>query len=304
MLLVASASAAVVHSLAVKNYRLQGYRPVRIETTPPGARVAVVRLNDATGEPNLDGTGVIQPRATTPVNLSLRPGNYLIEAALPGESQEIAFAEMFRTIPAAGRTTGDMRRENRDNGRDEDTFYFSVDIYSTVEAPKKMLAVPIAENFRRKNPLLPKLLYVDATETKPKRAPNATKRYLSFTAAVFQAQQSGNRLASAAEYEAIEAAARNNEIFDPATGQPAQIVDLFDDVAEWTTTKYQLVAAGRTEFVTPVQDSHLLAGYGDPGKLPGLMRTKDNKLIASTKLYSASIGYRGVRSGAPRFVKP
>ena len=38
MVLVASTSGAIVHSFAEKNYRLQGYRPVRIETTPPGSR--------------------------------------------------------------------------------------------------------------------------------------------------------------------------------------------------------------------------------------------------------------------------
>jgi tRNA A-37 threonylcarbamoyl transferase component Bud32 len=304
MVLVVTTSGAIVHSFAAKNYRLQGYRPVRIETIAPGARVAIVRLNDATGEPNSDGTGIIRPRDLTPLNVLLKPGNYLIEAVLAGENKAVAFAETYRTIPAAGRTTDEMRRENRENGRDEDTFYFSLDIYPTTEATKRMLAVPIAESLRRENPLLPKLLYVDPAETKPKIPRRATKRYLSFTAAVFQAQQCGNRLASAAEYEAIQAAALNNEIFDPATGKPAQIVDLFGGVAEWTTTKYQLVAAGRTEFVTPVQDSRVLAGYGDPDKLPGLMRTKDNKLIASTKFYSASIGFRGVRSGAPRFVKP
>jgi hypothetical protein len=131
-----------------------------------------------------------------------------------------------------------------------------------------------------------------------------TKRYLSFTSAVYQAQQSGNRIPSAAEYEAIELAARNHEIFDPATGKPAEIEDLFAGVAEWTTTRYQVVAAGRTEFVSPVQDNRLLGGYGDPDELPGLSRTNDNKLYASTKFYSAYIGFRGVRSGAPRFVKP
>jgi hypothetical protein len=197
-----------------------------------------------------------------------------------------------------------MRKENSANGRDEDTFYFSVDIYAASKAAKKMLAVPVAESLRRKNTLLPKLLYVEATESKPNIVPKATKRYLSFTAAVYQAQQSGNRIPSAAEYEAIERAARNHEIFDPVTGKPAEIEDLFGGVAEWTTTRYQVVAAGRTEFVSPVQDNRLLAGYGDPDELPGLARTNDNKLYASTKFYSASIGFRGIRSGAPRFVKP
>jgi serine/threonine-protein kinase len=304
MVLIVSASGAVIRSLSEKNHRLQGYRPVRIQTTPPGARVAIVRLNDATGEPNHGGRGVVRPDDATPCELLLKPGNYLIEAVLPENNQVVAFTEVYRTIPAAGRTAEHMRQKNREHGRDEDTFYFSVDIYAAAKATKKMLAVPIAESLRRKNSLLPKLLYVDATETKPKITPRVTKRYLSFSAAIYQAQQCGNRLPSAAEYEAIERAARNHEIVDPETGKPAEIEDLLDGVAEWTTTRYQLVAAGRTEFVSPVQDNRLLAGYGDPDQLPGLMRTDDNKLYASTKFYSVSIGFRGVRSGAPRFVKP
>jgi serine/threonine-protein kinase len=304
MALVISISGAVVYSLAAKVHRLQGYRPVRVETTPPGARVAIVRLNDATGEPNPDGSGITRPHGSTPLNLSLKPGNYLIEAVLQHENEETAFTERYRTIPAAGRTTDEMRRENRANGREEDTFYFSLDVDSTTAGTRKMLAVPISDRLRHENPLLPKLLYVDTNETRPKNPLRGTKRYLSFTAAVFDAQQSGNRIASAAEYEAIQVAALNNEIFEPTSGKPAQIVDLFGGAAEWTTTKYQLIAAGRAEFVTPVTDYRMLAGYGDPDELPSLTQIEDNKLIASTKLYSASIGFRGVRSGAPRFVKP
>ena len=167
-----------------------------------------------------------------------------------------------------------------------------------------MLAVPISENFRRKNPLLPKLLYVDATETIPKRAPNATKRYLSFTAAVFQAQQSGNRLAMAPpntrQLKLLHATTKSSILQPDSRPKLSTCLTTSPNGPLRNSNLSPLVV----QFVTPAQDSRVLAGYGDPDKLPGLMRTEDNKLIASTKLYSASIGFRGVRSGGPRFVKP
>jgi hypothetical protein len=141
-------------------------------------------------------------------------------------------------------------------------------------------------------------------ETKPKTDPHSKKRFFTLSGALFEAQKSNKRIASAAEYEAIQLAALNDEVFDPATGKPAQIVDLFGGVAEWTTTKYEVRYRIDAKSATRLQDSRVLAGYGDPDKLTGLERTPDNKLIASPKVSSAFIGFRGVRTGTPRFIKP
>ena len=117
-------------------------------------------------------------------------------------------------------------------------------------------------------------------------------------------EQKSKRLPSAAEYEAIVQAAKESAVSDVASGEPAKIEDLFGGVAEWTTTKWHARVKGPAAVAIKIQNSHELAGYGDPDKLPGLTRMPDNKLIAPPEIPSSSIGFRGVRSGTPRFVKP
>ena len=129
---------------------------------------------------------------------------------------------------------------------------------------RKNAAVPIAESFRRENPLLPKVLYVDATETKPEIESKSKKKFITFTEARLKAEYSGNRLARPLNTKHIERPAQDNEIFDAITGKPAQIVDLFGGVAEWTTTKYRAITVDNSR--RKPQDSYVLAGYGDPDK--------------------------------------
>ena len=55
-------ASTTITSLQNRNRRLAGFRPVRITTTPSGARVALVPIDPDTNEPNLDPAGIVRPR--------------------------------------------------------------------------------------------------------------------------------------------------------------------------------------------------------------------------------------------------
>jgi serine/threonine-protein kinase len=70
--------------------------PVRIESEPAGARIAIALIDESTATP-ISGQ-VIKPAGATPVVVDLRPGNYLIVADIPG----FGFHEVYRTVPREG----------------------------------------------------------------------------------------------------------------------------------------------------------------------------------------------------------
>jgi formylglycine-generating enzyme required for sulfatase activity len=72
----------------------QQARLVAIETEPPDALVAVVRVSDETGEP--DPNDVLRPSRRTPLSLTLEPGRYLLEVEVPDHG----FHQVYRTVPS------------------------------------------------------------------------------------------------------------------------------------------------------------------------------------------------------------
>lgn len=67
---------------------------VRLETVPTGARVAFFRRDDYSGEP---ATEPVQSPAKSPIQISLKPGNYLVVAEL----DDGRFHEVFRRVPVS-----------------------------------------------------------------------------------------------------------------------------------------------------------------------------------------------------------
>ena len=90
---VACASLAAVSRLATRNHELLGLRAISIATEPPGAKVAFVPLNKATGELELPAT-VFAPRKM-PAEMELLPGDYFVVAVLP----DGRFHEVLRHVP-------------------------------------------------------------------------------------------------------------------------------------------------------------------------------------------------------------
>ncbi len=313
-LLVAMAGVRIA-ALTEKNYALQGYRPVYVTTEPAGARVAFVPIDERTGEPNPDPAGIIRPRGTTPLTVDLKPGRYFVEAVSPGTSATPDFAEVYRTVDRP--RTMPKRPAHIDWRYDrEQAVPLQIKIPTTAEIVANMVRVPIGEATRRNNPLLPKVLYVDAKETAPGDHWPASKEslvfvvtnddgdpYIPFYGANLWAESQFKRLPTAAEYDAIAESAKHQQLTVFGSGEPAVIEDLFGGVAEWTTSKYFFSGTHAENVVEKLGDRLVLKGYGNPDNFPGLFRSVDGQLLGARQEASPRIGFRGVRSGAPRFVK-
>jgi formylglycine-generating enzyme required for sulfatase activity len=71
-------------------------RQVQFTTAPEGARVVFVPVDLDTGEPIADEA--IRPKKSTPLDVRLAPGRYLVTAVIEGRG----FHEVYRTVPAEG----------------------------------------------------------------------------------------------------------------------------------------------------------------------------------------------------------
>lgn len=303
----------VIASLQQKNYRLQGYRQVLITTVPAGARVAVVPIDSRTGELNPDPSCIMRLPGTTPIKTELTPAEYFIEAVLPGDHETPDFAEAYRTVTPE--TVPRRKTHNNANAEGEQSaITFIIEIHRTREAIARMVPVTISEEFRRANALLPKVIYVDARKTTlasgkesnevlVKKNLNIDLREGAITLDLAKrlAELSGKRLASALEYEAIINWA-NDQLSRSGSTKKIEIEDLSSGAAEWTTTVRNASAKGVPRDITRLRNMRVLAGPSDVKQLRGIQRWLDGTLIAPPDFESSMIGFRGVRSGSPRFV--
>jgi serine/threonine-protein kinase len=305
---VVATASAMINSLTEQNYRLQGYVPVRVSSRPSGARVAFVPIDERTGEPSANPRTIIRPRSTTPLTLQLKPGNYFAEAVVAGDQGAPDIAEVYKTVKEPVNLPPSTVKVSRNDGDDERLNEIFIDIAPTKDVVAGMVVVPIDEDLRRKNPILPKLLYVDAKETIPSSRDfknDKGEEYIGYETARFLAERRRRmRLPSAAEYDAIAKVVNDRTVQPSASRGAATVDDLVGGLAEWTTTKYAF--PGREQQLnsgSKLRDMHVLKGYGDPAKLPGLMRAPDDaSLIAAPDSKSPMIGFRCVRSGNPRFI--
>ncbi len=91
--IVAMAATGAAYHTARKNHDLLGLRMIALSTEPSGARVAFVPLSKIDGEPS--GTDVIKPSTRSPLRQELKPGDYLVIAAL----DDGRFHEVYRHVP-------------------------------------------------------------------------------------------------------------------------------------------------------------------------------------------------------------
>lgn len=70
-----------------------GLRNVVLQTDPPGAEVVFVPINEVTREPIEEQ--IVRPSMLSPVEVSLKPGNYLVVA----ERKDHGFHEVYRIVP-------------------------------------------------------------------------------------------------------------------------------------------------------------------------------------------------------------
>jgi serine/threonine-protein kinase len=293
-----AAAGAIIAALVEKNYALAGYQTVRIMTEPAGARVALVPIDERTGEPNPDSAGIIRPRGVTPLTILAKPGKYLVEAVVPTSGDLPDFAEVRFAVA----------ERSIDQEDDDIETVLRIRIRNTEDVVNDMVRVTIAEDERRKNALLPEVLYVDRHETAPEVNHDVEHSENEGESSFFGIEGSNNaaealskRLPTAAEYDAVVNYVRQAERAPTGSGNPA-IEGLFGGLAEWTTTTSDFSSAGARGPVAIRRNLMVLKGYDDTEVYPQTLRTPDGKLLSPSETSSPGIGWRGVRSGAPRFV--
>lgn len=307
-------ASTTISSLQNRNKRLAGFRPVRITTTPSGARVALVPLDPRTNEP--DPAGIVCPAETTPLTTELKAGTYLVEAVLPG-GETPDFMEVYRTVFESGRVSALLKRRNNELGLAPDTCLFQdINIVPSGETIKKMVQIQIPEDVRKRNLSLPARLYVDERQTTPEalvqnpefkpllRVASDGSSNISYASAVKWAELNQTRLASSAEYDAMTAAVERGQAKLVATGSTVTMADLFDDFPELSTTTKTDSSMGGRATARHLSDIHVLKGFKNSNTPSKLLPWADGVSLAGPNAESPKISIRGVRSATPRFVKP
>jgi serine/threonine protein kinase len=309
-------ASTMITSLQNRNRHLAGFRPVRITTTPSGAHVAIVPINPDTNEPNPDPAGIVRPAAATPLTTELKGGTYLVEAVLP-DGDRPDFVEVYRTVTDRNSLLNAKKHKNEQMGLEPETCIFrDIVILPQGDVAKKMVQIPIPEDARQRNPLLPTKLYVDANQTTAvELARHASfKGLLSVTdteepcivyqSAIRWAELHQTRLPSRAEYDAIIAAVERGEAQSVANGESAKMDDLFDGFPEWSTTIQVDSRIGGNRAVRQLRAMHVLKGFARSNELIDTFTWFGDSLLADPEVRSAKVSIRGVRSATPRFVKP
>ena len=309
-IIILALSSFAISSLHKQIRRLEGIRPVYINTEPKGAHVVLVPIDPETNEPSSNAAEIIRPLGETPLTTEAKSGRYLLEAELTGSDGPM-FAEVYRTVTELSRQSEDTTRANIKSGLDPETCRLSsISLKPTADVTCQMVKIIIDDESRRLNPLLPVELYVDMQQTLPNDGDSLNPKIahqlnrtsqgepcITYHAAIDWAEQNHKRIPSAAEYDAIAKAIERGEVSQPMN-------DLFDDRPEYTTTIKVDPAITGNAVMNHLYEMHILKGYGDATNLPEMVKWTDGSLLAPHDYKSAKIGIRGVRSGTPRFLIP
>ncbi len=271
--LLAMVSLGGVWIEARRNRELLGLQTVAIATEPAGARVALVALDETTGEP--DPERVVRPASRTPLLLEIQPGDYLVVAAL----DDGRFHEVFRHVPAKDGSVPEAFDHQFWKIREDGTVHVPP-IYipesSVQESMVRFEGSPDFEMGIEQSPTTPRVrrsvdsFYLDACEFTVgdlkrhhfgsmgvvagwKQAPDTYAARVDYDKAVSIAECLGKRLPFEAEFEYAatrqdvqyipvdESEAQANGTQPPNLEEPTQgrarIRGLLSNVAEWTATR-------------------------------------------------------------------
>jgi formylglycine-generating enzyme required for sulfatase activity len=327
-------------------------RPVTITTNPTGARVTFVPIDPDTGLPIAERA--VRPKGLTPVSTRLEPGRYLVVAVIEGHG----FHEVYRTVPEPGGEQGIGRYLHQRwtlaadgavqlpeiaaipltadavNGMayfDGGEFRVGLDNHPAVPAHRRTIApyylapheVTVAE-FRRVVGVLPTAFQENSKLTEDLHP----MTFVSYSAALDYAEQSGMRLPSEFEYEFAATAAGTRRfpwgnddkltdwVFRPVrlpdfdvTDTRVRVHGLYSGVAEWTDsvlTPYpahdrlppMLIEANRHTRV--VRGGPVSVAEGAPKRIEWIAGPTQRHAMDMERPYPG-LGFRCARGAAPRF---
>jgi len=323
--LAAALAIGVAGVLARENQALQGFVPVSLETNPPGARLVFVPLDEMTQEPKEDEA--VHPKTRSPVSVKLKPGDYLVVAALDGGR----FHEVFRHIP---RDRSEMVGTNRHqwwHWKEGEVVLWPIEIPElTVTEGMALVETPRNAENNKDGSQYP--FYMDSRELTYRDCPHCLRpQYVdaqrvaqvgfhdmpitvNFDQACLFAEKMGKRLPTAAEFERAAALPRRSQCdsdqdgplkdFGPAgtpecdqVGDQTPIAGLYSNVAEWTTTVLPDEDKDKRNFMKPPgrtfpfpNNCRIVKG-GDQAVIEG-----DPTLLAEHRDPAASFGLERYRS--------
>lgn len=296
--LIAASSAFSAFRLAGENKSLLGLQTVSLSTEPTGAWLAIARLDEATNEPS--STDIVRPSSRTPLEVELKPGNYLVVAKLDDGS----FHEVYRHVPRPGESLSGVFAQSRWQKADDNRVTLPSIRIPPRTTPQGMVLVG-ATNPGSESPLATGL-YVDdhdftiaemsaAYQGAPLRLLRVLpgdpqdRAAVDFDRALVTAEKCGKRLPSEAEFEL---AFRNSPGLSPQG-------------AIWTTSRDPRSMALEDSAVPPLLSELRIVRGG---------RMVDNKIVAATDAETSEqrialprstlrtgLGMRCVRSAHPRF---
>ena len=286
--------------------------PVRFATTPAGAEVTVVRLDDELGEP--DPETLVRLPGVSPVTTRLAGGRYLIVAVRQDEGEELKFCEQYLSVPNKfeGQDVSARRgNDGLDNGVFEDD-HWTFEDPMVLRGDEEFSHLPLCE------PVSPGIVPVriEPAEASRATASDALPQMLwglddperpIETIVVFaesELNDRGLRMPSVLEWdgalrEAAEAVANDADL------SPAGSVSLESlrwGVPEWTNTRVgdasfqgKAVAGVLPDYL---RFRYIVAGGQETASGEGPPSMKGCYQIADAN--EMGIGYRGVRSVRPR----
>ena len=309
--------------LSQKNYELLGVKPVALTTEPPGAYTVFVPISDADGRPDPNSDAVV--RGVTPIECDLKPGNYLVVAALPNGR----FHEVIRHVPRDPESIAGAGNHQFWRVRDDGVVKLpTINIPPRTVTDGMTLVSPSATHSPPDDRIDSELevgsLYMDAKEftwgerrrwmrigVNVVQGPQSEWVPATYDEAMRWAENRGKRLMTKEEYEYAAAALAQARRETAADGGPASKyspVDLTPQVPEWTSS--QVISHQSTQrphrFEEPFSTNsyRLVCGTPIPGTTPIVTGEPGNEVtvFGMSRGMSKGIGFRGVRSERPRYL--
>ena len=314
--------------LAQKNYELLGVKPVTLTTEPPGAYTVFVPINAANGRPDPESDGVV--RGVTPIECELKPGNYLVVAALA----DGRFHEVMRHVPQNDESVLPWHHHQYSSVRED-----GVVKLPTIRIPPKNVSEDMVLVSQRKVTPATDVDLDSASEVQPffmdpkemtwgkwrnlysnpkwppdlRHDPPSEAAWMprTYDEAVHYVEASGKRLMTVEEYDYALAAVRRDTPAGTGNGSTVPLVELTQEIPEWTTsqvvkrgpTKSQDVSIRNPSAEDYRQEYRFACGTPLPGAPhvvgePGLHAT----VFRARSSQGSGIGFRGVRSMRPRYL--
>ncbi|MCE9554341.1 MAG: protein kinase [Planctomycetes bacterium] len=322
--------------LARENRSLQGLIPITLETKPPGARVVFVPLHPSTQEPEAEKA--VYPTMRSPVNAEIKPGDYLVVAAL----DDGRFHEVYRRVPKdsseiVNQRTGGWHRSGEgivlntinipDLNVTEGMAWVDPNVGKATELSVAPRQLPFYVDVRE-------LTYGDCPACLVRKNGDLQRKVLldhaitvDFDSACDYAEMMGKRLPTVGEYVSAALQPKMKTCtdvdfaqteFGPAgtpecdrVGHAMPIAGLYSNVAEWTTTALGPAEQNKGAFANLnipqislyriIKGGDMAVVDGNPSAAP---EHRDPNTGFGIERYRTKpgVGFRCVRSASPRFL--